>query len=127
MRVRSGSTEADVVGQRDHAIDIHSDIAFMARRLRLNAIARNIFLVLIGANAPPMFSLSQGAIGTSGFDHAQLTADAGEGIDRAVQMLARMRCAHLRADTRLTLRHHREEEADRINAFFQKALGEALR
>ena len=38
-----------------------------------------------------------------------------------------MRRRHLRADARLSLGHHREEEADRVDAFLQQALGEALR
>ena len=42
-------------------------------------------------------------------------------------MLARVRRAHLRADARLALRHHREEEADRIDAFFQQPRSELLR
>ena len=53
-------------------------------------------------------------------------ADADEGIDRAIELLARMRGADLGADARLSLRDDREEEADRIDAFLQQALGEAL-
>ena len=42
-------------------------------------------------------------------------------------MLTGMRRAHLRADARLTLRHHRIEETGDIDAFLQQTSGHGLR
>src|SRR3546814_13599521 len=63
----------------------------------------------------------------SGLDDVQLAADAGEGIDRLVQVLARMRRADLGADAGLVLRHDGEEEPDRVAAFLEQPLRELLR
>src|SRR3546814_7913923 len=63
----------------------------------------------------------------SGLDDVQLAADAGEGIDGLVQVLARMRRADLGADAGLVLRHDGEEEPDRVDAFLEQPLRELLR
>jgi hypothetical protein len=58
---------------------------------------------------------------------AQFAADPDEGGDRAVEVLAGVRGAHLRADARLALGHDREEEADRVDAFLEQARRSAAR
>src|SRR5580704_18690683 len=52
-------------------------------------------------------------------DNTEFTADARECIDSPVDLLGRVRGAHLRANAGAAFRHHGEREADHVDAFFQ--------
>src|SRR5215831_7623589 len=54
---------------------------------------------------------------------AERFADLREGCHRAVDLLGRVRGAHLRADARLALWHHRVGEADHVHAFREQRIG----
>src|SRR5579862_2380313 len=58
-------------------------------------------------------------------EDTELAADLGEGGHGALELRARERCRHLRADARLALRHHRVREADHVHAAFQQPVGHA--
>src|SRR5690606_9821187 len=60
-------------------------------------------------------------------DDTEVAADAGEGVDGAVEVFAGVGGGDLGADAGLALGDHREEEADRVDAFLEQALGELLR
>src|SRR5213080_4852017 len=57
--------------------------------------------------------------------HAELAADAGEGVHGALELLARERRGHLRADARLPFGDDRIGEADDIYAALQQAVSHA--
>src|SRR5579863_4079835 len=58
-------------------------------------------------------------------NQAQLPADLAEGRERPLELGARMGGGHLRADARLTLRHHRVGEADDVDAALEERIGHA--
>src|SRR5208282_3130572 len=57
-------------------------------------------------------------------DDAEIASRAAECGDDRVELLGRMRGAHLRTDPRLTLGHDREGERDDVDARGEHALGE---
>src|SRR6056297_4078521 len=60
-------------------------------------------------------------------DHAQVPSDAGECINRALEVFALVRGRDLQPDARLALGYHRVEEADHVDAFLEKGVGHLLR
>src|SRR5688572_8965159 len=60
-------------------------------------------------------------------DDGELAPDLCECVDGAVQVRPREARGHLRADARLALRHHREREADDVDAVREQAVGHAHR
>ena len=54
-------------------------------------------------------------------------SDLDEGVDRAVDVLGRVRGGHLRADARLPVRDDRERERDHVDAALEHRLGGACR
>src|SRR5512137_995862 len=60
-------------------------------------------------------------------DDAQRPAHPGESGDGEVEILAGVGGAHLGADAGLPLRHHREEEAHRVDPLLEQPAGELLR
>src|ERR1700744_2193189 len=65
-------------------------------------------------------SFASAFICASWSDDAERTADACKCIHGAVNLFGRVRGAHLRANARAALRHHRERKADHVYAFFQQ-------
>src|SRR4029079_11559633 len=53
-------------------------------------------------------------------DYVQFFADLREGCDGAIELLARVRSGHLRADASFTLRYDRVGEADHVDAFVEQ-------
>jgi hypothetical protein len=56
----------------------------------------------------------------SGFQDTEFVADARERVDRPVQVLATMGRRQPHADARLSLRHDRKEEPDRVDTLLQQ-------
>src|SRR5579864_4102590 len=57
----------------------------------------------------------------------ELAADLGEGGHGALELCARERCRHLRADARLALGHHRVREADHVHRSEERRVGKECR
>src|SRR5690606_26927339 len=57
------------------------------------------------------------SLSPNSLQHSQLLPYFHKPLYRLIQMLLLMRRTQLHPDTRLTLRHHGEEEADHVNSF----------
>src|SRR5262245_45505276 len=69
-------------------------------------------------------ALTSACIRRAILDYAQLFADFRERCHGAIELLARVRGGHLRADARLPLRDYRIGEADHVHAFVEQAARE---
>src|SRR5580693_1597083 len=78
------------------------------------------FLTSVSVSPGARSSFANAFMCASLLNNAEFTADARECIHRAVDLLGRVRGAHLRANTCAAFRHHREREADHVDAFVQQ-------
>lgn len=77
-------------------------------------------------NLPRPYTRAMREIPRNVLDNLQLLPHFDKSLNSFVQMLLFMAGTKLHADAGLALRHHREKEADYVNAFFEQAVGKFL-